>query len=285
MKKRRTSVQICLVLGICLLTSLVSFCFANGDLTYRLWTQIRPYKSLDLQEVTLAETQEFTLAELQTAENVTVSNLMMLVNRDHPLPAGYEAILEEYNGAKMHPDMVEPYIALRDRVQRETGMRIYVSSDYRTPEEQEDILSESESGVAAEIGCSEHEAGLALDVYAPYFGGEAFLKSAAGRRVNEICSQYGFIIRYPFGKENITGITYEPWHLRYVGEVHARLMAESGLTLEEYLDCLNPDTWYESEDCLISRQSGETIVLPTEYTSCEISPDNTGYYLITVNQT
>ena len=284
MKKRRTWARFCMILSICLLTSALSFCFANGDWTYRLWTQIRPYRSLDLQAVTLSETGQYSIAELQDAEGVKVSNLMMLVNADHPLPDDYEAILTEYNGAYMHPDMVNAYIALRDRVQRETGMRIYVSSDYRTSEEQAALLSESEDGIAAEVGCSEHEAGLALDVYAPYFEGEEFLKCSAGRRVNEICSQYGFVIRYPLGKEAITGISYEPWHLRYVGAPHARLMMQSGLTLEEYLDCLTPNTWFESGDYLICLQDGETITLPIEYENCEIFPDNTGYYLITVKK-
>ena len=284
MRKRKTWAQICIVLCICLLASLVSFCFANGDLSYRLWTKIRPYQSLNLQQTTLSETRVYSWDELQTQHNVTVSNLMMLVNHDHPLPTDYEAILEEYNGAVMHPDMIAPYVALRDRIQRETGMRIYVSSDFRTSEEQENILSESGDGVAAEVGCSEHEAGLALDVYVAYFAGDSFLKSAAGRRVNTICSEYGFVIRYPLDKEGVTYITYEPWHLRYVGEPHARLMTEAGLTLEEYLDSLTPNTWYESGDYLLCRQAGDAITLPTEYTSCEISSDNTGYCLITVKK-
>lgn len=284
MTRRKTCVTVCLVSVICLLSSVFSFFFQNGDITYRLWTQIRAYSALDLQTADSLETQAYALESLQAQDDVRNSNLMMLVNGDHPLPTDYEADLEEYNGARMHPDMVEPYIALRDRVQRETGMRIYVSSDYRTPEEQEEILAESGGDVAAEVGCSEHEAGLALDVYAPYFGGESFLKSSAGRRVNEICAEYGFVIRYPLGKEDVTGITYEPWHLRYVGAPHAKLMMAAGLTLEEYLDALVLDTWYESGDYLISRQSGDTLHLPTRYSSCEISPDNTGYLLITVKK-
>jgi D-alanyl-D-alanine carboxypeptidase len=161
-------------------------------------------------------------------------------------------------------------------------MRIYVASDYRTREEQMEILAESGSDVAAQVGCSEHEAGLALDVYAPYFGGESFLQSRAGRLVNEICSTYGFIVRYPLGKEDITGISYEPWHLRYVGVPHAELMTESGLTLEEYIEALRLGAWYEAGEYLISRQDPRAIRLPMTYKNCQISPDGTGYVIVTL---
>ena len=182
----------------------------------------------------------------------------------------------------MHPDMIGPYVAMRDEIQWRTGTRIYVSSDYRTREEQEALLEESEDGVAAQLGCSEHEAGLALDVYAPYFAGEGFLKSRAGRLVGEISADYGYVVRYPLGKEGVTGITYEPWHLRYVGEPHARLMTDAGLTLEEYINALIPDVWYSAHGYLISRQHADSLSVPAEFDRCDISFDNTGYCILTL---
>ena len=142
----------------------------------------------------------------------------------------------------------------------------------------------SGADVAAAIGCSEHEAGLALDVCVKYFGGESFLKTRAGRLVGEICADYGYVIRYPLGKEDVTGIAYEPWHLRYVGALHAKLMAESGLTLEEYYAVLQPNVWYASGDYLISKQTNSSLLLPTAWSTCEISPDNMGGYLVTVKK-
>ena len=207
---------------------------------------------------------------------------MMLVNSTHPLPDGYEAELEEYGGALMHPLMVDSYVALKAAVAEKTGIKIYVSSDYRTREEQEEILAESEDGIAAQVGCSEHEAGLALDVYAPYFAGEDFLKSEAGREVNRICHEYGFVIRYPRNKTDVTGISFEPWHLRYVGAPHAANMATSGLVLEEYVECFAPETWYRSGEYMILRTAKDTVVMPSDWTECIVSPDNTGYTLITV---
>ena len=190
--------------------------------------------------------------------------------------------LTEYNGAEMHPLMVEPYIALRDTVLAETGVRIYVADDYRTAEEQMEILESSEEGTAAAPGCSEHEAGLSLDVYAPYCAGKEFLKSAAGRMVNRVCGEYGFVIRYPLGKEEITGISYEPWHLRYVGEPHAEIMMNSGLTLEEYIQALTPEVWFAHGNYLILRTAADACRLPQGWERCEISEDNAGYRIVTL---
>ena len=100
--------------------------------------------------------------------------------------------------------------------------------------------------------------------------------------VNEICADYGYIVRYPLGKEDVTGISYEPWHIRYVGVPHAGLMSESGLTLEEYIDFLQPGVWYASGNYLISRRAADDLTLPNGWIACEISPDNTGYYIVTL---
>lgn len=214
---------------------------------------------------------------------VTMDNTMILVSRDYPLPDGYEADLVEYNGAKMHPLMVEPYIALRDAVQEKTGVRIYVSSDFRTAEKQASLLEFYGPDRAAPVGCSEHEAGLSLDVYAPAHASYDFLRSPAGREVNRICAEYGYIIRYDADMKEITKIDYEPWHLRYVGAPHARLITDSGLAYEEYIQAIRPETWYAYENYLILRTAIiEELTLPTSFASCHISPDNTGYYVVTV---
>ena len=179
--------------------------------------------------------------------------------------------------------MVENYIALRDDVQKKTGIRIYVSSDFRTAEKQASLLEFYGPDRAAPVGCSEHEAGLSLDVYAPEHGSYAFLNSAAGRMVNRICHEYGFIIRYEVDKTDVTGFDYEPWHLRYVGAPHAELIAESGLAYEEYLNAITPETWYSYNNYLILRTANtEELTLPESFTSCHISPDNMGYYVVTV---
>ena len=278
--KKRYRVLLIILASIVLLTA-VAVVYLHGEWWYPVVSSMRITPDMELEKADGA-TVDWTLDALLAQENVTLSNNLLLVNSSHPLPDGYQPDLVEYNGAKMHPLMLDPYISLRDDVQAKTGVRIYVASDYRTPEEQAAILEQEGNTTAAQVGCSEHEAGLALDVYAPYCDGINFLRSPAGRMVNEICGEYGFILRYPKGKENITGIDYEPWHIRYVGQPHATLIMKHGLTLEEYIDMLEPNVWYTSGDYRFARLSPDALKLPEAWTHCDISPDNMGYYVVTV---
>lgn len=256
----------------------------QGGWLFRIFRQYELHETLALTPIgTIESTQTKTLAQWLQDERVTESQTLILVNFDHPLPEGYQAYIEEYNGALMHPLMIENYIAMRDAVKERTGIRIYVSSDFRTAEEQAELLEQYGPDRAAPVGCSEHEAGLSIDVYAPEYASYAFLNSFAGRTVNRICHEYGFIIRYEIDKTEVTGFDYEPWHLRYVGAPHAELIANSGLAYEEYIEVLTPETWYAYENYLILRTSNiEELTLPTSFTSCHISPDNTGHYIVTV---
>lgn len=128
----------------------------------------------------------------------------------------------------------------------EEGIALVGVSGYRSYERQREIfaahladLGEEEANrVSARPGQSEHQTGLAIDVSSPEVDGllvESFGETKAGRWLAQNAPKYGFIIRYPRGKENVTGYLYEPWHLRYVGTEDALAMAELGLTLEEYL--------------------------------------------------
>ena len=84
-------------------------------------------------------------------------------------------------------------------------------------------------------GASEHQIGLALDIVTDSYRelNEGFAETAAGKWLAENSYKYGFILRYPLGKEYITGIEYEPWHFRYVGVEAATVITEQGITLEE----------------------------------------------------
>jgi D-alanyl-D-alanine carboxypeptidase len=85
--------------------------------------------------------------------------------------------------------------------------------------------------IVAIPGTSEHQLGLALDIIAEYDEDS----TATWVWLKENCARYGFILRYPAGKEEITGYSYEPWHFRYVGEEAAEEIMSRGITLEEYL--------------------------------------------------
>ena len=98
--------------------------------------------------------------------------------------------------------------------------------------------SEEEANrISARPGESEHQTGLAMDISSKEIGAklvEEFAETPEGQWVSEHCYDYGFIIRYQPGMEEITGYSYEPWHLRYVGVELAQRLKESGLTMEEY---------------------------------------------------
>lgn len=283
MRKQSKRCLIALSVAVGLLLAAVGVLWARPDWSFSIEKALRQSGSLAWEPIALGDAaEEWTLSQLRKADSVTESTVLMLVNADHPLPENYVPLLKEYNGARMHPEMIAAYVALRDEVEQRTGMRIYVSADYRTREEQQQIILESEDGIAAPLGCSEHEAGLALDVYVKGYGGMAFLKTDAGREVDRICGEYGFIIRYPEGKEEITGISYEPWHLRYVGAPHASCIMESGLAYEEYLECLRPEVWYAYGDYRVLKTGWERVMLPVGWKLCQISSDNAGHTVLTL---
>ena len=280
---KRYSKVLLILLACCILVGGAGVVYFHGEWWFPILESMKSHKLLALKQVEVEDGVLTTLTDLMAAEGAVCSYNLMLINRDNPLPEDFEPELIEYNMAKMHPLMKEDYIALRDDVKAATGVRIYVVSDYRTSQEQEEILQSSQNGIAAQVGCSEHEAGMALDVYAPHFDGMSFLNCRTGRMINRVCWQYGYIVRYPADKEDVTGISYEPWHLRYVGKTHAKLITESGLSMEEYVSFYQPEVWYQCEDgSMILRTAKDEILLPRGWSSCDISPDNTGYVFITL---
>ncbi len=101
-----------------------------------------------------------------------------------------------------------------------------------------DKAREEAKTVVAYPGTSEHQLGLALDLVDAGHTklDESQEDTKAYKWLYEHCAEYGFIVRYPNGKTNITGIIYEPWHFRYVGEEAAKIIMDEKLTLEEYLE-------------------------------------------------
>ncbi len=229
----------------------------------------------------ISESEKVSFYEL-TEKGAFFSDSLMLVNPEHLLDENYSPALIDLNGNEVFINECaeEAYRSLKTAVAENCGDSLYIMSSYRTPNEQEEIKI-SEGEYAADVYSSEHLTGLAIDVYVMYHAGMGFLESSAGKFVNETCHEHGFIIRYPYYGEEITGIPYEPWHLRYVGIPHSEIIAENKLTLEEYIDSFIPGTFYFYDDYFISRQEKEEIRVPKGLYEISVSPDNTGYYIIT----
>lgn len=226
--------------------------------------------------------QRFEAKDLKN-KNFTINQSMMLVNQNHRLDSDFTANIKEYKktGVMLNECALNSFRALSDNIKAEYGENLLVMSSYRTAKEQAEIESEQGSDTAMPAGSSEHQTGLGADLYFEGYAGGAIIKTDAGRYLNSQCGDYGFIIRYPEGKKSVTGIDYEPWHLRYVGLPHSKFIMENHITLEEYFDLLEYGKFYEYENYIISRQKGDTLDIP-ESGETVISPDNCGGYVITV---
>lgn len=91
-------------------------------------------------------------------------------------------------------------------------------------------------------GASEHQSGLCVDMHNQPSALQSFAETEAYSWMYKHCADFGFILRYPQNKEDITGVSFEPWHFRFVGRYHAQRIMESGLCLEEYIQTLNEDS-------------------------------------------
>ncbi|MCM1540352.1 MAG: M15 family metallopeptidase [Blautia sp.] len=188
---------------------------------------------------------------------------LLLINKQHSIPDGYDFPLGDIQTMKgrMHCDariIDELLNMLQDA--KEDGIILQICSPYRDLERQEALFDrkirsymsrgmsyleayQRGSRIVAVPAASEHRLGLALDIVSDTYKdlNEGFAKTPAGIWLAENSYQYGFILRYPKGKEDITGIDYEPWHFRYVGVDAATVITERGITLEEFWDELGEE--------------------------------------------
>ena len=180
---------------------------------------------------------------------------LLLVNRTHPLPDGYQDQLEltELDNGQSVDSRIYPALQSMFDAMREDGVYPIVASGFRTTEKQQSLMDEKiasfeSQGYSADRakkeaetwvaipGTSEHQLGSAVDINADGI-------HSAGYQVYEWLDkhahEYGFIHRYPDDKTEITGISNEPWHYRYVGEEAAAEIHRRGICLEEYLDAVS----------------------------------------------
>jgi D-alanyl-D-alanine carboxypeptidase len=266
------------------LVTMIIFLVMKPELLYRLQGYFlgRNDKHVSFKEKNYSETnlQNFDLAD-QTDWRSEQS--LILLNKTHALPEGFVPQMAEYkdSGVQMNVAILDAYAQLSAAVTENTGDKMYVSSVYRSVEEQAEIEANNPE-TALPPGHSEHHTGLAADVYVFEHAGMNFLESEAGQYVNKHCYDFGFIIRYPEDKEDITGITFEPWHLRYIGLPHSKIIQQKFITFEEYIDLLQPNKFYQYGNYLITRQSPDSgIKLPAGLQNVIYSPDNTGHIIIT----
>lgn len=181
---------------------------------------------------------------------------LILVNKEHPLPEDYAVDLVTLPD-RVHKGAAVAYEPLCEMLKagRQEGLSFEICSAYRDSRRQSQLFEEDVNALMAQgysyeaayeevaketmpPGCSEHSTGLAFDIVASDYqlldAGQA--DTAEGIWLREHCAEYGFILRYPKDKEDITQISYESWHFRYVGKTAAKEIMERQITLEEYLE-------------------------------------------------
>lgn len=185
-------------------------------------------------------------------------NLLALVNKQYALPEDYvpsDLVRPNVPFSFGNLDIEKAYLRKEAAEKLEAmfaaaradGIQLYAVSGYRSYQRQAQLFEievqkvgrEAAELVVAFPGNSEHQSGLAMDISGAsidYVLTENFADTPEGRWLAENAHKYGFILRYPKGKENITGYSYEPWHFRYVGEEVAAIIYEKGITLEEYFE-------------------------------------------------
>ena len=180
---------------------------------------------------------------------------MVFVNKTHKLPDDYEAKLplitvknsfgKEF---QIEPETYRHFEQLRTAV-KQKGIQIELDSVYRSVARQKEIVAEFTQKYGADYvkqyvavpGYSEHHTGLAVDICLVVDGkiiddnDEMIAQKEIFAQIHPLLADYGFILRYPQGKENLTGYSYEPWHFRYVGQETAKKISGAGLVMEEYM--------------------------------------------------
>ena len=182
-------------------------------------------------------------------------NCFVLVNKENKIKDKYYENLKLVDTLnvldekiKVEEETYKAYLELKKFLE-EKDIIIGIDTSYRDEKEQQEIWDDflEKKGLdycnnyVAPVGYSEHHTGLAIDISLKKDGkflidnGDLFKYDDEFKKIHPYLKEFGFILRYPLGKESITGYNYEPWHIRYVGTVAANIIYENNLTLEEYL--------------------------------------------------
>lgn len=239
--------------------------------------------------------------------------LLLLVNGKHTLPADYQPndLVDTAGRApskkgvmQLRAAAAEAYVQMMADYKAETGGKVYSISGFRTYAYQSRLFnsklaSRRNSGLSygsaykatamytALPGASEHQTGLAIDLSTGSVLSESFRNTGAGKWLMANCWDYGFILRYDEAKTDLTAISYEPWHYRYVGLPHSLIIRDNNWVYEEYISYLQENGSIEYAD---PEQAGcvyriyRTDDITSEYPGIvSVSSDNMGGYIITTH--
>lgn len=269
MKKKAIILGACVVVFVGALSTQMGHFRAGSDVTSESEKENYEYYYNDednSEDTNLSDAEDVSTEENKGAERIKVdtnpNSYAVLVNRDHliskdyipedltipEIPFSFYGRYEKSYMRKRAATALENLFAGA----KESGYTLKGVSAYRSYERQKQIYNNNVRNrgtkqtdkVSAVPGSSEHQTGLSIDVSTDSVGcaiDATFGKSAEGKWLRKNCYKYGFIIRYPKNKTKITGYSYEPWHIRYVGKNLAKHLYENKITLEEYYQITTVD--------------------------------------------
>ena len=258
-QNKRLNLWIKIVLYIIVVGAVSVFVFFKGVEIGKRYAQENMESTMTETDMLVMDEAELEEAEEEAVKEPYVIDPLILVNKDHKLPDDYEVELKTMYD-KVNRAAKEAYGPLNDMLAagRAEGLAFEICSSYRDVAVQERLFQEDvdvlmEQGYTYEEayavveretmppGHSEHSTGLAFDIvslgYQMLDAGQH--NTPETQWLHKHCAEYGFILRYPKGKEDITKIDYESWHYRYVGVEAATYIMEQGICLEEYLELNN----------------------------------------------
>ena len=214
-------------------------------ISQRISIQTIPYSRL-------VNTHEIEVSEEWNGEShqTSIEWNLVVVNRWNPIPENYSVELTVLSNGQKVDSRIYPHLQEMFDAARAEGIYPIVREGYRTDEEQQEILddkiqayinegySQRKAEKAAKEwvalpGTSEHQIGIAVDINADK---TKCTNDDVYAWLADNAYKYGFVLRYPLGKQEITGTSYEPWHYRYVGAEVAQEIYEQGICLEEYFE-------------------------------------------------
>lgn len=255
-------------------------------------------KSVDgmIQEIALRDSGD----KLRVQEDQRYKGDLLLVNGDYKIRAqGTQPDITELAGKpellgraalldhklELSRRVALKFAAMIDAAAEDGVTHFMISSGYRSEAEQGKLYAEKGGDYALPPGYSEHHLGLALDVGSTE---GTMAKADEGKWLEKNAARYGFVLRYPADKTDVTGIAFEPWHFRYVGLPHSMIMERNHLVLEEYLDLLQVKRSIsttvgddEYEVCYYGPQELSQLRLPKNR-DYALSGDNRGGLILTV---
>ena len=168
--------------------------------------------------------------KIERIDGITYVDGIMMASKTYTLPPSYDP--------GIRPEAYNAYLEMKNAAAAD-GISLWIVSGYRSYYDQERVYAgwvnrdgrDVADTYSSRPGHSDHQTGFTFDLNSLE---QSFADTAEGKWLAAHCAEFGFIIRYPDGKEMYTGYIYEPWHVRYIGVEKAKKITESGLSLEEY---------------------------------------------------